>query len=401
MRPQTVLLGVTGSIAAYKAPEIARQLERRGITVHVMMTEAAAEFISPLTFEALLDRPVTTRVFSPGEGDYIPHIRLADSADALLVAPASADIIARLACGLGDDIVSCTALAFGGPLIVAPAMHTHMYLHPATQANLAVLRQRGAVVVGPESGNLASGDSGPGRMSTPESIVGWTMHTLGRRGELAGKVVVVTAGGTQEPIDPVRCVTNRSSGKMGYAIAEACRDRGATVILVTAPTNLEPPVAVDVRHVMTAQQMYDATRGAVAGADVLIMAAAVADYRPSNPAADKIKKERETLTIPLERTVDILKTLEGNFVRVGFAAESSSLEQNAKAKLAEKHLDLIVANDITASDSGFGSDDNRVSILDRDGGIDRLPLMSKREVADRVLDRIVQLLVRAQPAEHR
>lgn len=394
MKPQTVLLGVTGSIAAYKAPEIARQLERRGITVHVLMTEAATEFITPLTFEALLDRPVRTRVFSHDNDDYIPHVHMADVADALLVAPASADIIARLACGLGDDIVSCTALAFGGPLIVAPAMHSRMYLHPATQSNLATLRQRGAVIVGPESGGLASGDSGPGRMSAPDVIVGWTMQTLARRGDLAGRVVVVTAGGTQEPIDPVRCVTNRSSGKMGYAIAEACRDRGAAVILVTAPTSLEPPVAVEVRHVMTAQQMYEATRNAIAGADALIMAAAVADYRPSNPATDKIKKERETLTIPLERTVDILKSLEGDFVRVGFAAESSSLEQNARSKLAEKHLDLIVANDITASDSGFGSDDNRVSILDRDGGIDRLPLMSKREVADRVLDRVATLLSR-------
>jgi len=392
MEQRTVLLGVTGSIAAYKAPEIARELERRGVQVRVLMTEAATRFIAPLTFEALLKRPVTTGLWESRQSGPIPHVSLSDSADALLVAPASADIIAKLACGMADDIVSSTALSFSGPLLVAPAMHAHMYEHAATQANLATLRGRGAVIIGPETGELASGGHGAGRMSEPATIVGWTLKTLGRTGDFAGRTVVVTAGGTQEPIDPVRCVTNHSSGKMGYAIAEACRDRGAAVILVTAPTGLQPPVGVDVANVVTAQQMYEATRTAVRGAHALIMAAAVADYRPSNPAADKIKKERETLVIPLERTVDILKSVEGDFVRVGFAAESSSLEHNARAKLAEKRLDLIVANDITASDAGFGSDNNRVTIMDRDGGIDRLPLLTKREVADRLLDRVAKLL---------
>ncbi len=393
MQQRTVLLGVTGSVAAYKAADIARELERRDVRVRVLMTEAATQFVTPLTFEALLKRPVATALFGAGEGSGpIPHVALAEEADAMLIAPASADIIAKMAAGLADDIVSCTALAFRGPVLLAPAMHTQMYLHPATQANISVLRQRGAVLIGPESGPLASGGYGPGRMSASATIVGLTMKALGQKGELAGKTIVVTAGGTQEPIDPVRCVTNRSSGKMGYAIAEACRDRGADVVLITAPTNLEPPAGISVVGVVTAQQMYEATREAVQSAQVLIMAAAVADYRPVNPATDKIKKERETLTIPLERTVDILKSVEGAFIRIGFAAESSSLEQNARSKLAEKHLDLIVANDITSTDSGFGSDNNRVVFIDREGATERLPMLSKREVASRLIDRIVRYL---------
>lgn len=392
MKRRTVLLGVTGSVAAYKAAELARQLARNGADVHVMMTPAATRFISPLTFEALLKTPVATDLFEGGEAGPIPHVSLAADADALLVAPASADCLARLAHGLADDIVSCTALAFSGPLLLAPAMHENMYLNAATQANIALLRERGAVIIGPESGDLASGGKGSGRMSPIDTIVGWTLKTLGRSEDLAGRTVIVTAGGTQEPIDPVRCVTNHSSGKMGYALAEAARDRGAYVILVSAPTALQPPTAVEVVHVGSAQQMYEATREAVRHADALVMAAAVADYRPAHPADGKIKKERATLELALERTVDILGSLEGSFIRVGFAAESSDLEHNAQAKLAGKHLDLIVANDITATDSGFGSESNRVTIMDRNGGIDRLPLLSKREVADRVLDRVVALL---------
>jgi phosphopantothenoylcysteine decarboxylase / phosphopantothenate---cysteine ligase len=392
MQRHNLLLGVTGSIAAYKAAELARELVRNQVNVRVMMTPAATRFVSPLTFEALLDTPVVTDLFQGGAVGPIPHISMAAQADAILIAPASADSLARIAHGLADDVVSCTVMAFSGPLIVAPAMHENMFLHPSTQANIALLRERGAVVVGPESGDLASGGRGAGRMSSVESLVGWTLKTLGRAGDLAGKTVVVTAGGTQEPIDPVRCVTNRSSGKMGYALAEASRNRGAYVILVTAPTALNPPAGVEVLPVITAQQMYDATQHAVRHADVLVMAAAVADYRPAHPSDDKIKKERNTLQLELERTVDILGSLEGSFIRVGFAAESSDLEQNARAKLSSKHLHLIVANDITATDSGFGSESNRVSILGREGTIDRLPLLSKREVADRVLDRVVQLL---------
>lgn len=392
MKRHNLLLGVTGSIAAYKAAELARELVRSGVDVRVMMTPAATQFIAPLTFEALLDAPVVIDLFQGGAAGPIPHVSLAAHADAILVAPASADSLARIAHGLADDVVSCTAMAFRGPLILAPAMHENMYLNAATQANIAVLRERGAIIVGPESGDLASGGRGAGRMSSVDTIVGWTLKTLGQAGDLAGRTIVVTAGGTQEPIDPVRCVTNRSSGKMGYALAEACRDRGAYVILVTAPTALRAPAGVEVVPVVTAQQMYEATQAAVRHAHALVMAAAVADYRPAHPASDKIKKERDTLEIALERTVDILASLEGSFVRVGFAAESSDLERNARAKLSGKHLDLIVANDILATDGGFGSESNRVTIIDREGAIDRLPLLSKREVADRVVDRVVQLL---------
>lgn len=389
---RTILLAVTGSIAAYKAAELAREFTRRGFAVRVMMTPAATRFVSPLTFEALVGSPVVTDLFDEGPEGPIPHVSLAASANAILIAPASADCIARIAHGFANDIVSCTTMAFSGPLIIAPAMHENMYLNAATQENIGILKQRGAVVIGPDSGDLASGGRGAGRMSPVETIVGFTLQAIGRSGDLAGRRIVVTAGGTQEPIDPVRCITNRSSGKMGFSIAEACRDRGASVLLVTAPTSLTPPAGVDVVDVTTAQEMFDATQRAVNQADALIMAAAVADYRPGRPASQKIKKDSAALTIELERTIDILGSLSGSFLRVGFAAESTDLEHNAKSKLSAKNLDLIVANDITAADGGFGADSNRVTLIDRHGGIDRMPLQSKRDVADRVLDRVVQLL---------
>ncbi len=389
---RTILLAVTGSIAAYKAAELAREFTRRGFAVRVMMTPAATRFVSPLTFEALVGSPVVTDLFDEGPEGPIPHVSLAASANAILIAPASADCIARIAHGFANDIVSCTTMAFSGPLIIAPAMHENMYLNAATQENIGILKQRGAVVIGPDSGDLASGGRGAGRMSPVETIVGFTLQAIGRSGDLAGRRIVVTAGGTQEPIDPVRCITNRSSGKMGFSIAEACRDRGASVLLVTAPTSLTPPAGVDVVDVTTAQEMFDATQRAVNQADALVMAAAVADYRPGRPASQKIKKDSAALTIELERTVDILGSLSGSFLRVGFAAESTDLEHNAKSKLSAKNLDLIVANDITAADGGFGADSNRVTLIDRHGGIDRMPLQSKRDVADRVLDRVVQLL---------
>ena len=388
----TVLLCVTGSIAAYKAVEIARDLVRAGVRVRVAMTPAAREFVTPLTFEVLTGSRVVTDVFESDAAGAVPHVALAAECDVTLVAPATADAIARLASGLADDIVCCTVLASDRPLIVAPAMHSNMWSHPATQVNVDTLRTRGAVIVGPSSGDLASGDKGAGRLTDIDLIVGETLRVLGRQGDLAAKRIVVTAGGTQEPIDPVRCVTNRSSGKMGYAIAEAARDRGAEVTLVTAPTALRAPATVNVINVMTAREMADATERAVNGADALIMAAAVADFRPAIAAGDKIKKQDGSLTIELERTIDILGSVRGNFVRVGFAAESSRLKENATAKLREKSLDFIVANDITAADTGFGSDKNRVTILDRNGEAEELPLMSKREVAERILDRVAQLL---------
>ncbi len=391
-KKRSILLGVTGSIAAYKAAELAREFSRQGVEVRVMMTPAATRFVSPLTFEALLTIPVITDIFNNSTVGPIPHVSLSADVDAILIAPASADAIARIAHGLADDIVSCTTLAFDGPVLIAPAMHHKMYLNVATQANIAILRERGVTVIGPESGELASGGHGAGRLSPVETIIGCTLKTLGKSGDLACRTVVVTAGGTQEPIDPVRCITNRSSGKMGYAIAEACRDRGASVVLISAPTALPPPPGIQIHGVRTAQEMFEATQAAVQHAEVLIMAAAVADYRPATPAHQKIKKGDESLTIELERTVDILGSLQGELLRVGFAAESSDLERNARAKLSAKGLDLIVANDITATDAGFNSESNRVTIIDRDGAVERLPLLPKREVADRVLDRVVQLL---------
>lgn len=389
---KTVLLGVTGSIAAFKAVEIARELVRRGITVNVAMTDAATRFVTPLTFEALVGGRVATGLFG-GERGPIPHISLADSCDAMLIAPASADALAKLAHGLSDDIVSCTALACAAPLVVAPAMHHNMWKNQATLCNVETLKSRGVVLVGPQTGDLASGGHGSGRMSDQSDIVGTVLAVLGRSGDLHGRKVVVTAGGTQEALDPVRCITNRSSGKMGYALAEAARDRGADVLLVSAPVALGSPACVDVVDVVSAADMLEATREAIKTADVLIMAAAVADYRPAEPAQDKIKKDDRTeMVVTLERTVDILGSLDGSYVRVGFAAESSNLERNARAKLADKRLDLIVGNDITASDSGFGSETNRVVFIDREGGIERLPVLSKRDVADRILDRVVALL---------
>jgi phosphopantothenoylcysteine decarboxylase/phosphopantothenate--cysteine ligase len=392
MNGKSVLLGVTGSIAAYKAVELARELSRRGIAVEVVMTEAATRFVCPLTFEALLGRPVTTGLFDRGAVGPLPHISLAGAVDAVLVAPASADAIARIAHGLADDILCCTVLACTRPLIVAPAMDEDMYANAATQANIAILKQRGAVVVGPATGVLASGRTGFGRMSHVHDIVGHTLKVLGRQGDLSGRRIVVTAGGTQEPIDPVRRIANRSSGKMGYALAEACRDRGADVVLVSAPTSLRPPAGVEYVQVLTAQDMYEATETAVRDAAALIMAAAVADYRPAQTADEKIKKGHGTLVLTLERTVDILGSLRGDFVRVGFAAESSDLEENARHKLEEKKLDLIAANDITSGDSGFGSDYNRVTIIDSKGAVERLPLLSKRNVADHIVNRVVKLL---------
>ncbi len=393
MKRRSVLLGVTGSIAAYKAAELARELSRHGVEVRVMMTPAATRFVSPLTFEALLASPVVTDMFDSGPAGPIPHVSLAANADVVLIAPATADCIARIVHGLADDIVSCTVMASECPLIVAPAMHENMYRSTATQANIAALQNRGAVIVGPDSGDLASGGKGAGRMSPVETIIGITLKTLGRHCDLAGRTIVVTAGGTQEPIDPVRCITNRSSGKMGYAIAEASRDRGASVVLVTAPTSLTPPAGVEVVQITSAQEMFEATQSAVRHAQALIMAAAVADYRPTTLSSQKIKKKGQgMLTIQLEPTIDILGSIHGNFVKVGFAAESTDLELNAETKLTAKGLDLIVANDITATDAGFGSESNRVVIIDRQGGFDRTSLLSKREVADRVLDRVVQLL---------
>jgi phosphopantothenoylcysteine decarboxylase/phosphopantothenate--cysteine ligase len=393
MEGKTVVLGVTGSIAAYKAAELASQLTQLGAKVEVVMTEAATEFITPLTFRNITGRPVVTKMFELASEYSVEHIALAEAADVVVVAPATANIIAKMAAGIADDMLCCTVLATKAPVILAPAMHEAMYENPVTQDNLDKLKSLGFTVVGPAYGRLASGAVGMGRLVDVNEILDTIHQVLDRSRDLVGKRIVVTAGGTQEPVDPVRCLTNRSSGKMGYALAEAARDRGAEVVLVSAPSSLPKPIGMDVVNVGTAQEMYEAVKKSVTKADALIMAAAVADYRPKKVSKSKIKRERaSSLVLELERTPDIIGEVKGKFLRVGFAAESEDLVANAKGKLGEKGLDLIVANDITAKFSGIGADNNQVVIIDRKGKIEELPLLPKREVADRILDKVVQFL---------
>ncbi|MBM3926591.1 MAG: bifunctional phosphopantothenoylcysteine decarboxylase/phosphopantothenate--cysteine ligase CoaBC [SAR202 cluster bacterium] len=384
-----VVLGVTGSIACYKALDLASKLTQAGALVDVIMTTSAREFVTPLAFRSITHRYIHTDLFDPDSELAVEHVALAHRADAIVVAPATANLIAKLAHGLADDALTTTLLATNAPVIVAPAMDGGMYQNAATQSNLTTLKERGVVIVGPAQGRLASGLTGVGRLVETPELMGHIRAALGRKGDFAGKTVVVSAGGTQEPVDPVRILTNLSSGKMGYALAEAARDRGARVILVTTPVSLSAPVAVDVVKVRTAVEMRDAVAKAAKTANALIMAAAVADYRPAKAAEQKIKKEKgDGLTLELVKNPDILSEVKGSFVKVGFAAESQDLLKNAKKKLADKGLDLIVANDITAPSSGFGADTNKVLLLDKSGAVEDLPLMSKDAVADTVLDRV-------------
>ncbi len=394
LRNKTIVLGVTGSIAAYKAVEIASQLTQAGAIVNVIMTRAATEFVTPLTFQAITGRRVVTEMFDLASEFSIEHVGLAEAADIVIIAPATANVIAKLAAGIADDMLCCTVLATKASVLIAPAMESNMYDNPTTQDNLSKLKARNFTIVGPAWGRLASGREGLGRLADINDVIGAICQILGKDGDLAGKYIVVTAGGTWEPVDPVRYISNRSSGKMGYALAEAARDRGAKVSLITAPTSLIEPMGVDIVNVNTAREMCQAVRNVVPQADALIMAAAVADYRPASTAKDKIKKRDAGLTLELELTPDILGSIKGDFIKVGFAAESSNLVENAKQKLQQKELDLIVANDITATDSGFGADNDRVAIIDPEGKVDSLPLLPKREVADKVLDRVVALFHR-------
>ena len=389
---KNIVLGVTGSIAAYKAAELASQLTQAGAAVHVIMTDEAAQFVSPVTFRALTGKPVVTEMFDLASEFSIEHVSLARAADIVVIAPATANIIAKLAAGMADDMLCCTVLATRAPVLIAPAMETRMYDNQATQDNLSELKSRDFTMVGPSAGWLASGREGLGRLADVSEILGVIHRVLGRGGDLAGKNVVVTAGGTQEPIDPVRYIGNRSSGKMGYALAAAARDRGARVSWVAAPAWIVEPVGVEVIKVKTAQEMRQAVEALAPRTDALIMAAAVADYRPKSASGQKIRKGDAALTLELECTPDILGTVKGSFIKVGFAAESANLEENAKEKLKQKGLDLIVANDISSSDSGFDVDTNRVTIIDKEGGVDGLPLLTKHEVAGRILDRVAQLL---------
>ncbi len=390
---KNIVLGVTGSIAAYKAAELASRFTKDGFRVDVIMTESSQRFITPLTFRNITGRPVVTTMWDLASEFSIEHVALAEAADVVLIAPATANTIAKIACGMADDMLTCTVLATKAPVVIAPAMNDNMWANTITQENVAKLKKRGFTFVGPAYGRLASGKLGQGRLTGLDEIYGITLQALGRKSDLAGKNIVVTAGGTQEPVDPVRCLTNRSTGKMGYAVAEAARNRGAEVTLISAPTALTKPPGIKVIDINTAEEMLKAVQTAVKGADALIMAAAVADFRPLKKADKKIKRaDLSDLTLELEKTPDILALVKGDFIRVGFAAESHNVIANAKDKVKRKGLDMIVANDITEKDCGFGTETNRVAIIDSKGKAEELPLLPKDEVADRILDSVVTLL---------
>jgi phosphopantothenoylcysteine decarboxylase/phosphopantothenate--cysteine ligase len=419
-----VIVAICGGIASYKAVELVSQLQQAGALVDVIMSERAEEFVRPLTFSTLSHRPVYMDLWEPSGRAAETHIALAEEAQALVVVPATANTLAKLAHGIADNMLTAVALATRAPLVLAPAMHHQMYTHPATQANLALLRERGAEVIEPVVGRLASGEVGIGRLPDVGVLLGAIAVVLGRTGDLAGRRVVITAGGTHEPIDPVRYIGNRSSGKMGYALATEARDRGARVILISGPVALDAPYGVVVHRVETAQQMRDVVFDTVREADALVMSAAVADFRPAAPATHKLKKEGKEAQIldadggfdlRLVRNPDILGELAQasetpglsgaehpaqtgaykqlrRLIRVGFAAETHEVTAYARDKLIAKRLDLLVANDVSRSDSGFGTETNKVYILHADGATEDLPLMSKADVAAAVWDRIVPLL---------
>ena len=383
-----IVLGVTGSIAAYKAADLTSKLVQQGALLDVVMSEGAKQFMEPLTFRSLTHRPVLHQLFDPASDAGIEHVALAEECDGILVAPATANLIAKAANGLADDLLTCMLLATRRPVVLAPAMDGYMFENPATQENVEKLVARGWALVGPGEGRLASGLMGRGRMADVEDIIGGLKQVLGRDGDLAGKSVVVTAGGTQEPLDPVRHIGNRSSGKMGYAIAEAARDRGAVVTLVSTQTALRAPYGVELVRADTAEEMRKEVAARAPEADILVMAAAIADFRPLTEAEHKIKKSGGGLTLELTLTADVLAEASGErLVKVGFAAESRDLEANAREKMRRKGVDLMVANNITDEGSGFGSDTNRVVIIDRDGEKEELPLLPKADVAHIVLDR--------------
>lgn len=392
-----ILLGVSGSIAAYKAVELLRALMREGAEVSVVMTDAATRFVTPLTFEVLSRRPVATDLFAAHQE--MLHLTLPEQADVFVVAPATANTLARLALGMGDDLLSAMALTASCPLIVAPAMDGGMWNHPTVQEHVAQLRARGVTVLDPEEGPLASGRIGQGRLTDEQTILAAVEARLLPKQDLAGQRVLVSAGPTQEPIDPVRFIANRSSGKMGYAIAEAARERGAEVLLVSGPTSLPVPAGVRCLRIETAEEMAKALTTNLRWSTIVVMAAAVADFRVKTPAGRKIKKQDGAWkTLPLEPTEDILQTLSRQRSRqilVGFAAETEALLPHARKKLQDKDLDLIVANDITAEGAGFGSDRNAATMLGRDGMEISLPLMPKRQMADRILDALSPLIARA------
>jgi len=393
-----IALGVTGGIAAYKAAEVLRALQDRGIHVQVVMTRAAQEFVRPLTFAALSGEKVITSMFSPGEerepniDSAIEHIAVAQAIDALVVVPATADVLAHFAQGIASDFLTTLYLATTAPVVVAPAMNVNMWNHAATQANLQTLRQRGVKIVEPDAGYLACGMTGPGRLAETETIVGAVMRALGASQDLSGETVLITAGPTREKIDPVRYLTNRSSGRMGYALAEAALRRGARVLLVSGPTSITPPGAAEVTRVESAEEMRDAVLRQLPQTSIVIKTAAVSDYRPKVASGQKIKR-KGPMSLELEATPDILKELsskKGTQIIVGFAAETENVLENARQKLVAKNLDAIVVNDVSRDGVGFDSDRNAVTIISSDEVVE-VPETTKWEVAQRVLDQIVRL----------
>ena len=393
---KAVVVGLSGGIACYKAAELVRLLVRGGASVHVMMTAAAREFLTPLTLQTLSGHPVATHTFDLTQESQIGHIQLADRADAIIVAPATANVIGKIANGIADDLLTTVVLATRAPLLVAPSMNVNMYENPVVQENLERLRARHIRVVEPGEGFLACGWEGKGRLAEPDVLVAEVERALSPQ-DLRGERVVVTAGPNREPIDPVRFISNRSTGKMGFAVAAAAWRRGADVALIAGPTSLPTPHGVRRRDVTTAEEMRQAIEAEFEACTLLFMAAAVADYRPSQVAPQKLKKKPGPMQLDLTRTVDILGTLaprKGARFIVGFAAETDDVLANAERKLAEKHLDLMVANDVAAADTGFAVNTNAVTIIDRSGHHATVPLMSKDDVADRIIDRVVAVRLR-------
>ena len=396
LQGKKIVLGVTGGIAVYKAVDLVSRLRKAGCEVRVVMTEHAQQFVTPLTFKEISGNAVATSMWNANQEFNVEHIALANWADAFLVAPATANILAKMACGLADDLLSTTLLAAQAPIVVCPAMNTGMYQNPATQENIAKLQERGVTVMPPAVGHLACGTSGPGRLPEPQQIVEFmSAFFAGREGDLRGLRVLVTAAGTREPIDPVRYVGNRSSGKMGYAVAQMAAERGADVLLISGPSALAAPPNVRVVNVETTNEMLEACLAAYGDVDIVIKAAAVADYRPRDVADQKIKKKTDdALTVVMDKNPDILKTLgakKEQQVLVGFAAETQNLLANAREKVVKKNLDMIVANDVTAAGAGFNSDTNIVKFLFANGDVRELEQMPKVDVANKILDEAIRI----------
>ena len=394
LKNKTVLLGVTGGIAAYKSASLASLLVKAGADVHVIMTEHATNFINPITFETLTNHKCVTDTFDRNFEFHVEHVALAQKADVIMVAPATANVIAKLAHGLADDMLTTTILASKAPKIIAPAMNTGMYENPVTQDNLETLRKYGMEVITPASGRLACGDTGAGKMPEPENLFEHIVRACAFEKDMKGLKVLVTAGPTQEAIDPVRYITNHSSGKMGYSIAKACMLRGADVTLVTGKTSIKPPMFTNVVPVVSAKDMYEAVTSRSDEMDIIIKSAAVADYRPMNVATEKVKKKDGDMAIPLERTDDILKHLgenkkDGQFL-CGFSMETENMLENSQNKLVKKNLDMIVANNLKVEGAGFQGDTNIVTLITADS-VKELPLMNKEEVALKLLDEILKL----------